>query len=256
MEERAENGVAEPLRILVADDDTWIRNLLLRVLSRAGHCLHSANDGTDTLSRLWSGNYDLAILDLQMSGMGGIEVARRYKQNPLGNTPIIVLTADATPETAAECYEAGVSVLLTKPVRLDELLLTVGAFVRTTERTAAHTHVLTPDTVLDLDVNTLDRLAEMCGQNFLKNILEQFSAHSAALLTQLEEASSAEDFALVDELLHKLQGSAGTIGAVGASRTARGIRQQLRESRTAVSLEQLRESIWKTAAVIRRRYKL
>lgn len=255
MEERAEHRVTESLRILVADDDAWIRSLLVRVLADAGHCTHSATNGTDALSRLSSGGYDLAILDVQMSGMSGVEITRRYKQNH-GNTPLVVLTADATPETAAQCYEAGVSVLLTKPVRVDELLRAVGAFARTTERTAVHMHVPASDTVPDFDGHALDRVAEMCGHNFLRNLLEQFNAQATALLTELKEAHSAKDFALVGELLHKLEGSAGTIGAIGAARTASDLRRQLHGPNTAVGLDRLQESIRKAATIIRGKYEL
>jgi two-component system chemotaxis response regulator CheY len=85
-----------------------------------------ADDGWAAWQLLQQGGIAIAILDLQMPGLGGLELARRIKGDPaLAGTPVILLTGQATPEDAADWLSQGVDYCLPKPFRAVDLLRAV-----------------------------------------------------------------------------------------------------------------------------------
>ena len=88
-----------PLRILIADDQHANRTVVTRILERAGHRVQAANDGEQALDMIEIGNIDLAVIDMHMPQLSGLDVIRqlRFMQAGGKRTPIIVLSADATP---------------------------------------------------------------------------------------------------------------------------------------------------------------
>lgn len=125
-------------RILVAEDSDTNRMLLGALLERIGHRPHLVADGTAALAAVRAAEQsirqdqpsaqdavvpDLLLLDIQMPGLTGTEVARavRLVPGPLQAVPILGLTADATPEHRQGYLEAGMDELLYKPVRLQDL---------------------------------------------------------------------------------------------------------------------------------------
>ena len=129
-------GVAEeeqnetPSRhILVAEDNAINRKVIARILESAGHRVDLVEDGEEALDALYRSTYDLAIMDLQMPQMGGLQAVRRYIDSG-DNIPFIVLTANATTDAARECADAGVRACLTKPVEARHLLAVVSDVTR------------------------------------------------------------------------------------------------------------------------------
>ena len=86
-------------------------------------------DGEEALDALYRRTYDLAIMDLQMPRMGGLQAVRRYLDGG-DSVPFIVLTANATPDAVRECADAGVRACLTKPVEARNLLAVVSSVSR------------------------------------------------------------------------------------------------------------------------------
>ena len=85
-------------RILVADDDNALRHALATILKNCGHKITSLDNGADALQALRHDRFDLAILDIWMPRMSGLEVLSHLRN--LGSKPrIIVMTSDDTPET-------------------------------------------------------------------------------------------------------------------------------------------------------------
>jgi response regulator NasT len=109
------------LRILIAEDETIIRLDLRDVLERAGHeVCAEARDGEEAVALAQAEAPELAILDVKMPRLDGIEAARRIlAERPI---PIVMLTAYGQDELVARAVEAGVFGYLVKPFRETDLL--------------------------------------------------------------------------------------------------------------------------------------
>jgi two-component system, NtrC family, response regulator PilR len=113
-----------PKRILVADDERSLRELLAIVLRREGHEVQLAESGAAALAALKRGPLDLLISDIKMPDMSGVEVLRAAKATD-ASLPAIMMTAYASTETAVEAMRLGACDYLIKPFDVDELKLKV-----------------------------------------------------------------------------------------------------------------------------------
>jgi two-component system, response regulator PdtaR len=109
------------MRILIAEDETIIRLDLRKLLEEAGHeVCAEARDGVEAVELVETHEPDLAILDVKMPRLDGIEAAKRIlEENPI---PIVMLTAYGQDELVARAVEAGVFGYLVKPFRETDLL--------------------------------------------------------------------------------------------------------------------------------------
>jgi signal transduction histidine kinase len=112
------------LRVLVAEDVAASRMLLTTMLERAGHAVTAVEDGPAALAALQGRGFDLAVLDLQMPGLGGLGVARALRDLPgeQGRVPLIALTADSADWVEKDCRSAGFDAVLRKPFETRRLL--------------------------------------------------------------------------------------------------------------------------------------
>ena len=110
--------------LLVADDDPVARDLLCEVLSGEGYRVRAAAGGEECVGAAEAEPFDLALVDLRMPDVDGLEVLRRLSalKPPV---PVLVLTAFATMETAIETIRAGAWDYLSKPFRIGEIKLVV-----------------------------------------------------------------------------------------------------------------------------------
>ncbi len=103
-------------RILVVDDNTSNRDVLERRLTREGHQVATAANGTSALALVATETFDLILLDLIMPEMSGFEVLRRLKaMEHTGDIPVIVISALDELDSVVRCIEAGAEDYLTKP---------------------------------------------------------------------------------------------------------------------------------------------
>jgi len=114
---------AKPI-ILVADDEENMRNLLQEVLQRWGYKVVTAASGPEALDQVSSHSITLAILDLKMPKISGMDVLVRMKEH-YPEVPVVILTAYATVRDAVQAIKQGAFDYLTKPFQLEELQLTV-----------------------------------------------------------------------------------------------------------------------------------
>ena len=119
-------------RILVAEDQTDIRDLLVLNLQSAGYEVTSAPDGLAALASETARNNDLLILDLMMPGLDGLELCKTLRARA-SITPILMLTAKSTELDRVLGLELGADDYLTKPFSLAELLARVKALLRRSE---------------------------------------------------------------------------------------------------------------------------
>jgi DNA-binding NtrC family response regulator len=111
-------------RILVADDEESMRFWLERSLARRGFEVETVANGTEALERLSARHYDLAIVDLKMPGLDGLQVLAAAQRKQV-DTKLILMTAYGTIRSAVEAMRAGAFDYVTKPFEIEELALVI-----------------------------------------------------------------------------------------------------------------------------------
>ncbi len=112
--------MSRAIRILVADDERNLRELLVRELTRRGHEVEGVADGEAALARLAEGGWDVVVLDMKMPKREGIEVLRELASVP-ESPQVIVMTGFQEVATAVEAMKLGAYDYLTKPAKIEEL---------------------------------------------------------------------------------------------------------------------------------------
>jgi DNA-binding response OmpR family regulator len=121
-----------PRRILVAEDQADIRDLLVMNLEQAGYAVRAVPDGVAALAEEAQQPSDLLVLDLMMPGLDGLEVTKGLRARER-DTPILMLTAKSTELDRVLGLELGADDYLTKPFSMAELLARVKALLRRAE---------------------------------------------------------------------------------------------------------------------------
>ena len=106
--------------MLVVDDDTLVRNYLFQVLTCEGHQVLAVESGEAALACIADQEFDVALLDLKMDGVGGMEVLTAMRQQ-WPDTVVILLTGHPTLETVFGALRQGAFDYLFKPCRIAEL---------------------------------------------------------------------------------------------------------------------------------------
>lgn len=118
------------LRVLIIEDDSAIREMLVRRLTLRGFAVEAMPDGESGLARLRESPPDVLLLDHGLPGISGWDVARKLRADPvLAKLPIIALTAHAGEPTRKEALAAGCDVFLTKPVDMKALERAIASLV-------------------------------------------------------------------------------------------------------------------------------
>jgi DNA-binding response OmpR family regulator len=112
------------MNVLIADDDADLRELVAIAVEKAGFTAVAAvGTGSDAWAVLESTPVDLAVLDISMPGMTGLEVTRKARADPsLEGLTIIIITADGSVSIETEATGAGADVLIRKPFTVRELV--------------------------------------------------------------------------------------------------------------------------------------
>jgi DNA-binding NtrC family response regulator len=108
-------------KILIVDDETVVRDSLDRLFADEGFETRAAASGREALERLAPGDFDLALIDIRMPGMDGMELQERLHQaDP--ELMVVVMTGYATVETAVQALKKGAWDYIVKPIDPDELV--------------------------------------------------------------------------------------------------------------------------------------
>jgi len=115
--------------VLIVDDEASIRISLRTILSGLGFSVVEAARGEEAISLVRTAQFDIVLLDINMPGLGGIEVCRLMRKNaPL--LPIVMLTVQGSEDRKVEALDAGGDDYITKPFQLRELIARIRAAVR------------------------------------------------------------------------------------------------------------------------------
>jgi two-component system OmpR family response regulator len=117
------------MRVLVAEDDPHLREILVRGLGEERYVVESFGRGDDADAALSVGTYDLAVLDWNLPGMSGLDVCRHLRANRR-NVPVLMLTARDAEADRVSGLDAGADDYIVKPFAFDELLARLRALAR------------------------------------------------------------------------------------------------------------------------------
>lgn len=241
-----------PLSVLLADDIASNRLVGGQLLELLGHRVELACDGEDALARALATPHDLLILDVEMPGLDGTEVARRLRTAGL-SVPILGFTGHASVQQRTACLRAGMDGVICKPADLPKLTRAIAQVIASThlrpdegraiaKSLASHVGVPTPPVGVPrpvvvealakrasvttpgqpapvarelgsgLDLEELDRRVGGDPQLF-HDVLAAVRDESRRLLADLEKASSAGDLEQMRRLAHTLKGCVANVGA-------------------------------------------
>lgn len=228
------------LSILVAEDNRTNQKVITKVLERAGHQVSIAANGELALDALTERAFDLVLMDVNMPLLDGVECTKLYRFASIGKkrTPIVALTADATPEARERCLEAGMDACLTKPIEPAPLLALIaemcasgeaGEATAAAERSAVEAGAVEDEIVANIarhpnyrpakravvDRVTLTELENLGGSEFVADLVDEFIGDAASVLRDLHEAVERREASAFREHAHALRSGAANIGARG-----------------------------------------
>ncbi len=213
------------LNLLVADDHEANRMVLQRLLQKAGHKVLCVNGGEAVLDALAETDYDAAIVDLHMPGMSGLDMLKELRVMQAGGgprTPVLVLSADVTPEAIQRCTQAGAHTFLAKPVVAVRLLDTLAEIAANRDLKPAAPVLRTPP-VTDgvLDTSVLDELASLgMGEGFEREFIRQCLQDADVAMRQAHVAGEAGQWNPLRDHAHAIKGVTSNLGLERAANRA------------------------------------
>jgi CheY-like chemotaxis protein len=196
-------------RVLVAEDNAMIRELIEAMLREARHEVVLVQNGIEVIEALKASNFDVVLMDIQMPELDGITATRwiRAMSDRIRNIPIIALTAYAMADDVAQCRAAGANEYLSKPIDREALLSLVAKWSgRGHTRSAARPDAAVQPHVMDGGV--LDGLEKRLGASRVAALSAQFGSQ---LRKALDIAATSDRVRVADEM-HDLISSAGALG--------------------------------------------
>jgi two-component system response regulator AtoC len=191
----AEPDEAPARKILIADDDDAIRQLLATVLEDEGFEIHECKRGSEVLRTVPRLEPDLMVLDLRMPDNDGIEIMRRLNEQD-ARVPTLLMTAYGTSKSAIEATQLGAYDYITKPFDLDEVLHTVRRYFEY-ERLSAEVRKLR---ALEVGRDPSDRIVGISPQmQHIYKEIGKVAASDANVLVMGETGTGKE---LVGETIH------------------------------------------------------
>jgi two-component system sensor histidine kinase RpfC len=255
----------DKLKILVAEDTAVNRLILGEMLTKAGFDVELVEDGQCALDKFEETEFDLAILDMQMPHVGGLDVIREYKSGYglLREIPFIVLTANITKEAELQCREAGADVYLQKPIDISALIKEIGrltehdtnGLVQATGGRRSHkTTPFTAKKIQYLDRDTLDQLTKLSNRDdFFEDLANHFLADVYSCIERMANAVDGTDIIQIIDDAHAIKGAAGNIGATHlfekASKLNRSSSEEIRRN-GRLYLDELTDIIDKTKSAL------
>jgi len=111
-----------PVRVLVADDDADIRDLVEFKLTQAGYAVEAVPDGISAWEAFAANPPQLAVLDVMMPGLSGIDVLRKIRESEFGTVPVLLLSAKSRDSDVDTGFAVGADDYVIKPFSPRELL--------------------------------------------------------------------------------------------------------------------------------------
>ncbi len=218
------------LNILVAEDNKTNQRVIEKVLEKGGHTCTLVGDGEQALDALEESSFDLAIMDLNMPVLNGVETIKLHRITELGQErlPIIALTADATRTAARNVQEAGADACTTKPIEpqkllelIDDVIAESGTYENIKHRQIAESQVASiaahPRFVAassqNIDYPALNQLQSLGGAEFVIGVIQDYLKDTMQLHRDLKIAFDGNDHDALRAAVHALRSAAVNLGA-------------------------------------------
>jgi two-component system, sensor histidine kinase RpfC len=226
-------------RILVAEDNPTNRRVAQLILESGGHRVTIVENGEKALDALERGGFDVALFDLSMPLVSGIEALKLYRFTTANPIPVLILSANVTTEAIDECHRAGAAEFMPKPLRASLLLEAIERHLSLdADRPAVRPPIPTDDrpalTVVDvppLDPEVLEDLARLSpDETFVERLLRGFKSDTERLSAQITEALGQRRYELVKDAAHALKGGAASVGATQLTQLATRLEKSTHET--------------------------
>ncbi|MDC0670036.1 ATP-binding protein [Nannocystis radixulma] len=229
-------------RVLVADDDTAGRELLVTALRRSGYAVDGVADGAAAVASALARPYVAVILDVQLPELDGPGAARQIR-DVRGDVALIALTGHTEVDVLGRCKGAGIDAILIKPVKLETLRATIARVAA--ERSQA------------IDLAVIRGYVTAEDPAFVPGLIDVYLREAERDLEAMHEAAGRQDIARVAQLAHRLKGSSAGFGArllaercqslyaaacadQGASDELAAVAREFARVKTALSVERTR----------------
>ncbi|MBD9355473.1 EAL domain-containing protein [Methylomonas albis] len=221
-----EQTVALGRRILIVEDNRASQMVAAGMLERLGCRYEIAGSGVEALSWLEHQAFDLILMDCHMPTMDGFEATRRIRllPEPLGQLPIVAMTANAQQGDSDLCLAAGMDDYLAKPIKLKPLREKLLSWFE--GRPCLTAEPLSPDHAFEtLDHAVLLQLRDEIGQGFVK-MVGYYLEDAPAQIEQIALALATDNRAQLCESAHGLKGASRNLGAEKLALIARQLEEQ------------------------------
>ena len=188
--------ITRVIDLLVVDDDDEFRGTIVRRLARRGYHVHEAADAETALQMIQRRQFDVALLDMVMPGMSGIDLTEKIKAAQ-GDCEVILLTGQATVESAVRAMKLGAFDYLTKPCPLAELEIIVEKAVGRRRLTRENTQL---KEVLARSQSSPEMIGNSAAMQEVYRLIERAGPTDKAILIQGESGTGKE---LVARALHR-----------------------------------------------------
>lgn len=239
-------------KVLVAEDNTTNQRVAQLILESGGHVVSIVENGEQALDALERGGFDIALFDLSMPVVSGLEALKLYRFSVTRPIPVLILSANVTTDAIAECNAAGAAEFIPKPLRASYLL------------EAVERHLIVPDmgetctapptrsderpalTVVDtppVDVEVLRDLESLSrDRTFIDRLLVGFLSDMDRLQEQVSDALQHRRYEQVQDAGHALKGGASSVGATQLAQFAARIEKmgpEMLRLRATVMMEEM-----------------
>ena len=223
------------MRILVAEDEKDLNQVISKHLQREGYNVDSCYTGEDALTFLESGTFDIAILDVMMPLLSGFDVLRNIRQKNI-STPVLLLTAKDSVQDKVYGLDIGADDYMVKPFSFDELLARLRVLTR--QAAGARKNVLTvEDLVLNIKTRTVTRAGQIIQLSAKEyEILAYMMRNAGTVLTrkQIEDHAWSLDYTggtnAVDVYIRYLRKKIDECHKTKLIQTIRGVGYTIRSS--------------------------
>lgn len=140
-------------RVLIAEDDTELRQLFQHVLIKNGYNVKGVSNGKEALDEIDRGYFDLIISDIMMPEMDGYELVRSLREAGI-TTPVMMITAKDAFDDMRQGFLSGTDDYMVKPINVNEMVLRVGALLRRAQMINERRQTI-GETVLECDSLTV-----------------------------------------------------------------------------------------------------
>lgn len=215
------------MRVLVVEDDTDIREQLIEILHSNGYVVDAAADGSQGLYYALEYPIDLAIVDLGLPEVSGLEIIKQLRETGK-DYPVIILTARTRWQNRVEGLEAGADDYIDKPFHHEELLARMRALLRRTGRWSQAEFTCGPIRLNTSEQRVLVNDSEISLTAYEYKVIEHLMLHAGEVISKTEltesmyDDESDRDSNVIEVFIRRLRMKLDPDGIISPIETLRG----------------------------------